>query len=317
MGSKMLQGTMDQFVVRSPYKRKRPPSDDDSSTGAPSPKSKKTMTTNQCLSVPSLRVVSRLPLSSLSSNQQVGDRLVEEGSDSPQVYDSPVAIGPVNKKSASSSPLVRLSNLLVGLVDTLYCKSPRHPIFGEPANGLIRLPYQSSRANGQCWVNVMKKFARWIVDTMGSRWEENSCWMSNKSQLQITTADGPHSVKVYRQVMVVRLLAFFSDPTDENFTFLTSDQPAESPFSHRCGRGHLRNDGSIGCLNGVFHGTFATRAENEGKKMCTYGALALCPGHGPKLLKCIFTSPDGDLQKCRMTEDHVPKCACAIKCFGP
>src|SRR5271154_4418593 len=64
----------------------------------------------------------------------------------------------------------------------------------------------------------------------------------------------------------------------------------------------------------------STRAENESHKLCSNGARVLCPGHGDDptdLVKCIFTHADGTLMPCRMREDSVPVCTCAMKCYCP
>lgn len=222
---------------------------------------------------------------------------------------------PPPKKHAALST-TDLEAHLTGLVRKLYQQKPNHEIFGSPTAGHIRLPCHAiGRKNGQCWVNKMKQIANWVIDEMGERWSMDSCWMSTKGQIQITNPTGGHSSEVYASITVTRLLAFFASPTPENWAFLTSDTPTNCPFSHRCGRGHLRYDGTIGCLNGVRHGGFSDRKENEDHKTCRNGALALCPGHGTQKIKCIFTNDQGDLLPCRMWEDHVPICRCDKKCF--
>lgn len=116
---------------------------------------------------------------------------------------------------------------------------------------------------------------------------------------------------------MVRLLAFLVDPTDAAWDTLCTNRAIDRPFSHRCGRGLKRGDGQEGlCINGIHHGRFATREENESHKLCTNGARALCPGHGSPPVKCIFTHPDGQLKPCLNQEEMVPKCTCARRCFG-
>lgn len=161
----------------------------------------------------------------------------------------------------------------------------------------------------------MRKIANWVVTEMGDAWAPDSCWLSNKGQLQITAASGPHSNDVYASITVTRLVAFFSNPTLQNWGFLTSNTPTESPFDHRCHRGHQRYDGQIGCLNGMFHGGFSTKEVNEGRKACKGRTRCLCPGHGPDNLKCLYTHETGEIQPCRMVEDHLPRCGCEKKCF--
>ena len=161
----------------------------------------------------------------------------------------------------------------------------------------------------------MRNTAESITKVMGHNWAANHCWMSRSNRIQISASTSAHGNHILAAVTITRLLAFFADPSDGNFAALTSLTPTASPFSHACRRGHLRSDGGVGCINGVYHGRFATRYENESHKLCTNGALALCPGHGNPPVKCIFTHPDGTLQPCRMKEDSVPKCSCLRPCF--
>lgn len=205
--------------------------------------------------------------------------------------------------------------MLIGFASTLYRENPRHPVFGPPAKGLIRLPLLSSRSNGQCWHNKLKKIAHNIMKQMGSNWTRTGCWFSTTSQIQITNPKGPHSSDVWASITIVRLLVFFSTPTETNWRKLTSHEPTLHPFDHRCHRGHDRHDGSVGCVNGVEHGTFSTKDINEGRKLCSNRCLAMCPGHGVGG-ECIYTdAATGLLLPCRMVEDHLPKCECTRKCY--
>ena len=160
------------------------------------------------------------------------------------------------------------------------------------------------------------KIGVWVDSEMGDKLEEKTCWMSRSTQLQITQPSGRHSSKVLRSITVVRLLAFLMAPSDENWRKLDEGADAIThPFSHNCGRG-LRVEGQqTACINGLHHGRFADRAENESHKLCTNGARCICPGHGSPPIKCIFTHTDGTLKPCRNVEDRVPACACAKRCF--
>jgi len=165
-----------------------------------------------------------------------------------------------------AQPALSTTNLeahLTGLVLQLYRQEPHHEIFGSPCAGLVRLPcHPMGRKNGQCWMNKMKQVASGIMAEMGDRWTIESCWMSTKGQLQITNATGSHSNEVYASITITRLLAFFASPTPENWGYLTSAHPINCPFSHRCGRGHIRYDGtSLGCLNGIRHGEVSVLAK--------------------------------------------------------
>lgn len=145
--------------------------------------------------------------------------------------------------------------------------------------------------------------------------------MSRTTVIDITEPSGPHSSRSFRKVTTVRLLAFLQNPSDDNWAKLCAlptaprgARPIDTPFSHRCGNGSPAA-GTSGCINGLDHGRFATRAENESHKLCTNGALALCPGHGVPPVRCIFVHADGLPKPCRMAEGQVPPCQCARSCY--
>lgn len=221
----------------------------------------------------------------------------------------------INRTAPSSTK--SLEELLVDLVRKLHLSNPHHAIFGSPARNTIRLPYQTKRKNGQGWKNVMIKIAGWVMAEMGAQWAWDNCWMATKGQIQITgPPTGTAKVDVYATITVCRLLAFFANPTGQNWIHLSDQANAESsPFNHRCQRGHLRYDGRKGCINGVFHGSFTTKVKNEGRKLCKYGAVCLCRHTEEDGGKCIFTRTDGTLATCRMVADHVPKCECVESCY--
>jgi len=213
-------------------------------------------------------------------------------------------------------PSFHLEEFLVGLVTRHHDSSPSHPIYGDPTLGLVRLPFRSSRKNGQCWLNTARKIAGWVEAVMDpGLLEKDSCWVATQTAVQITAASGPHSNTVLRAVNAVRLLAFWVDPTDFNWDCLSSQAPADSPFSHRCNRGANR-PGERGCINGCFHGQFETREENESRKACAQrGVWWTCPGHGPLQTRCIWMHPEGDPKRCRNPPGSLPPCTCAKRCF--
>lgn len=156
---------------------------------------------------------------------------------------------------------------------------------------------------------------------MGAQVPPGSCWMSTQTVIDITRPRGAHSCDVLRKVTTTRLLAFLLDPTDDNWAKLTAlptdpqgSRPIDSPFSHSCGNGGSA-PGKVACINGLEHGRFATRDENESHKACKNGALALCPGHGVPPVRCIFVHADGLQKPCRMVDGHVPPCQCARPCY--
>ncbi|KAI0879771.1 uncharacterized protein GGS22DRAFT_129006, partial [Annulohypoxylon maeteangense] len=194
-------------------------------------------------------------------------------------------------------------------------------IFGEPGRDLVRLPFEAKRKNGQSWARVCAVLGASVEAKMGRRVPRGSCWMSSKTVIDITVPKGPHSNDNYKKITTVRLLAFLADPTDANWAKLNAQtdappgqRPIDSPFSHACSNGSQRA-GVGGCINGVEHGRFATRGENESHKNCANGALALCPGHGTPPVKCVFVHKDGHPKPCKMAKDCVPKCFCVRRCY--
>ncbi|KAK9357952.1 hypothetical protein V1504DRAFT_462733 [Lipomyces starkeyi] len=187
-----------------------------------------------------------------------------------------------------------------------------HEIFGEPAQGLVRLPMYSSRPGRPSWAKVCKVIATWVHDEMKSSLKFEGCWMSRNDRLEITSK----GVR-YRRVLVVRLLAFLADPSPIHWEYLNKDpvQTYHSPFSHSCNGGNKRNDGQVAyCIIGLYHGRFATIEENSSHLFCSR-ARALCPGHGVPPVHCIFTHPDGTLKPCLNQVDKVPKCCCDRPCL--
>lgn len=145
--------------------------------------------------------------------------------------------------------------------------------------------------------------------------------MSKTTVVTINETRDAHNNNILRKVTTVRLIAFLQDPSDDNWTKLCAtpsdpqgSRPIDSPFSHACGNG-AKASGEVGCINGLDHGRFATRQENESHKACTNGALALCPGHGVPPVRCIFVHADGLHKPCRMDPRQVPACQCARSCF--
>lgn len=77
---------------------------------------------------------------------------------------------------------------------------------------------------------------------------------------------------------------------------------------------------SIGGEQSHFHWLtirFATRQENESHKLCLNGVLALCPGHGPARVTCIFVHDDGFPQSCRMQLEFLCFRTSPVQAFNP
>ena len=197
-----------------------------------------------------------------------------------------------------------------------------HPIFGTPWQDKVRLPMTDpTRSNGRCWRNVCHSIAMSVGREMGPVLTLGSCWMSKKTSIDIARTVGARRVEVLRKVATTRLLAFLADPSDDNWAKVCalSSGPGlrsiDSPFSHACGNGS-NETGVAGCINGLDHGRFATRYENESHKGCRFGARVLCPGHGDPPTSCIFVHPSGLVKPCLSKVDYVPRCLHTPKCYG-
>ena len=251
--------------------------------------------------------------------------LAESRPGSAEPAPAPVETGPDGPPPDAADASVQVTQRLMALFESL---PEDHPIFGEPAEGLVRLPMTSPRANGQCWTRWCDKLGAAVSKEMGRKLGPGTCWMSRQTDIDIRAPTGGHSTRVLRKVAVVRLMAFLRDPTDDNWTKLSArsddppgTRPIDTPFSHACGNG-AQAANTVGCINGLDHGRFATRQENEDHKRCTNGARALCPGHGGgddgvSPVWCIFVHADGRLMPCRNVKDRVPPCECDPRCFGP
>jgi hypothetical protein len=236
--------------------------------------------------------------------------------------DPPSPAAETEPDASPSEETIRIAEHVEQRLLELFKRLPEaHPIFGEPAQDLVRLPMNSRRSNGQCWSHWCTKLGASVAREMGSRVPSGTCWMSRTTVVEIFATTGAHTRACLRKITTVRLLAFLQQPSDDNWTKLCSlpsdpagSRPIDTPFSHRCSNGS-QAAGAMGCINGLDHGRFATRAENESHKRCANGALALCPGHGVPPVRCIFVHATGLLRPCRNVEGHVPACQCAVRCY--
>lgn len=229
--------------------------------------------------------------------------------------------GSFARSKSKGEKQVTLESHLLHLLKEVFTKDPSHPMFGDPKKGFCVAPYIVKKADGSehkgklSWRKICKIIAGFAAksDVVSLADAKSRCWMSKQSQISFNmSVDG--SVSVMRKVLVVRVLSFLKTPTREKFDWLNSAE-LSTPFDHFCSRGQHREGQEGVCINGLTHGAESTRNDNEDRKKCTYGALALCPGHGPKKSKCIFTRPDGTLQPCRNNKDQVGPCFCVPSCF--
>lgn len=223
---------------------------------------------------------------------------------------------------------VTLESHLHRLLKAIYTKTPEHPMFGPLESGVVRAPYIHHNKSGQehkakvSWRKLCSTIAKYAEQAGITNLQDakTRCWM-------VSSAGSNHTLQfcesvnkkvvVHRTVSVTRVLCFLKNPSEAMWHWL-NESSLEQPFDHWCGRGCAARQGDMKtvCINGLYHGDVSTRADNEHRKKCTFGARALCPGHGPKQTKCIFTHPDGTLQPCRMLPDRVGPCECTgKKCF--
>jgi len=200
-------------------------------------------------------------------------------------------------------------------LNNIWTHHPRQEMFGPIAPGRLVMPFHdATRANSVCWWNAIESCCtRQMRSEL--QWGSNACWMTKTTSYKITKQVSGKTV-LCKSFKAVRLFAFLIDPTDVHWLALR-DGDEKTPFDHWCGRGEPTDPFQQGymCINGVEHGKFTNRAINEERKLCKNGARVLCPGHGPNLVKCVFTHPDGSPRPCRNNPTHVPVCACNPRCY--
>lgn len=185
-----------------------------------------------------------------------------------------------------------------------------HEMFGEMEMGKARAPRNK-------WENYVKGIANRVDAEIEIG--DNRCWMSSSPKFTINYTENNKPIHT-KHLLITRFLAFLKDPSEDNWKYLTNPgKDSKRPFSHVCGRGQpkVKGQGNSVCINGIEHGGFTTQDVNESHKLCTNGALALCPGHGEPPVQCVFTHADGQLKPCLMNRSHVPPCTHQIPCYIP
>ena len=161
---------------------------------------------------------------------------------------------------------------------------------------------------------------------MGRQVPVGSCWMTTKTSImryQISL-----NSTAYRSFNTTRMIAFLADPSDDNWRKFKADsgpnaaagtRAIDHPFSHRCHRGPAydnQDNGKMRCINGLEHGRFSTKEENECAKVCgLVAARPICPGHGDNHIKCLFTHENGHPKPCLNVDGWVPPCHCQPRCY--
>lgn len=242
-------------------------------------------------------------------------------------FSKPTGTRPAFSRSKSrGAKQVTLEAHLLSRLKYIHDKWPEHPMFAPVRQGLCCAPYIVRRKDGQehqakiSWRKLCRNIARRAraagVSTLAEA--KAGCWMVKSPQISFNCSEGGES-HCFRRVLVVRVLSFLKqEPPNQQWWEWLNGGGLEKPFDHFCGRGQPRpgQEGKV-CINGLYHGRIASRADNEDRKKCTNGALALCPGHGGRSGsgKCIFTHPDGEPQPCRNHPTQVGPCDCTRRCF--
>lgn len=221
---------------------------------------------------------------------------------------------------------VPLEQFLLKALKNFHNRNPNHEMFGDFEMGKARAPYKVEHKMKVSWVKRVKDIAKQAKDAGIDSLQDakDNCWMAHSSQITLNRAPvkgeapltGNARSKKFRSIKTVRFLAFLKNPTDSNYQKLDAGDEKD-PFDHFCQRGELTDSAQAGkvCINGLYHGEFSTPEANESRKLCKNGALCLCPGHGPRNRKCIFTHPDGKLKPCRNNPKFCGPCKCPVKCF--
>jgi hypothetical protein len=216
----------------------------------------------------------------------------------------------------------------------LHTKEPRHPMFGKPVKGCIRLPlYTEKTGYAQLsWNNRVKCLASSVRDSMGQTMIKGSCWMalSTRSEIRLNTSARQSRRKLEKvnvvKFTIVRWLHFLANPSPQNWDIITGEKrglpmnPNDHPFCHSChnGEGSTKSRNAVGrgsCINGVEHGCFGTTALNNKMKACKGRSRAKCPGHGSPPTHCFYVHRNGRPKACLNLEVIPLSCSCELKCF--
>ena len=151
-------------------------------------------------------------------------------------------------------------------------------------------------------------------------------WLTRDNDFRITQRD--HSTKEKEQITFItvkltRLLAFFADPTDDNWDTVSkltlgAGVTHMEPFLHFCHYGHASAEANRGpgCVNGIDHGTFGTVSVNNAMRTCAVDGKnrSTCPGHGA--LRYFYVQRDGRPRPCfNLPAGPREDCRRPIKCF--
>ncbi|KAK9389211.1 hypothetical protein V1515DRAFT_614097 [Lipomyces mesembrius] len=172
----------------------------------------------------------------------------------------------------------------------LHTNHPHHEIFREPTKGLLQLPLYSSQRTEQSWANICRKIVYRVSHSMESGFGPSDCWLlpAQDKTIQIN-----HNRVMIKSFQVDRLLAFLADPTSSHWACLveTGTLVSYRPFARLCCGKRERSDGTIAyCVNGLYHGTFATGHENHSGDIRAYSVSLPSTPHSPRsvLEQCLL-----------------------------
>jgi hypothetical protein len=220
-----------------------------------------------------------------------------------------------------------LEQYLLKLLKNFYKQNPTHQMFGKFEKGKAQAPYEVKHKTKVSWVKRVKDIAKQAkaagIDSVQDA--KDNCWMASSSQITLNRApkagdsplNGNQRSKKFRSIKTVRFLCFLKNPSESNFEKLSAGDEKD-PFDHFCQRGERTDPNQQGkvCINGLYHGEFSTPETNESRKLCKNGSRCLCPGHGARSQKCIFTHADGKPMPCRNNNKSCGPCKCKpVKCF--
>ena len=191
------------------------------------------------------------------------------------------------------------------LIDLLQAVAADHPMFGDLAEGELKMP-RDPNPDGRVltWPKFLKGTASKVINKPYSR---NDCWYAPS-----TKDDGYHESKISKdgsknKFRTHRLLRVLVEPDAYS---IVNDRNKEQQGAHRCGHGKSAKKGEGSCIN-PYHISFSDCKTNQDAKGCKNGAAFLCP-HTPT---CIWTdTKTGAYKPCR-SDKTKRTCSCANDCF--
>jgi hypothetical protein len=111
---------------------------------------------------------------------------------------------------------------------SLHSTSPSHAIFGTPEKGKIRAPLtlvgskEGSLTRAISWEKKCRALAVDVEKKMGAFIYPESCWLRD-DQAWVFNRRSEGKVETLHSVLVVRLLAFLADPSEQSWEILVGE----------------------------------------------------------------------------------------------